>query len=369
MHVTPRYIRASTPLDRNLLDTGAFSRAIAIERRRVDRSKKLFVLMLVDLGPLGREDQSSKRIQTVLGGVSSSIRETDVIGWHCTGVLGIIFTEIDAAVRNSVVSTLVQRVQGVLYEMLSFVDYSRVSIATYTYPEEWDGEVPHRPSSPVLYPDLDDHRRKAFLVIKRMVDILGSLLGLVIVAPVVCTIAIAIKVSSEGPILFRQQRIGQYGVPFTFFKFRSMYVNCDPAIHQNYVEALIHGKPDANQGMKTTYKLTGDLRVTPIGAFLRKSSLDELPQLYNVLKGEMSLVGPRPAIPYEVQAYEPWHRRRVLEAKPGITGFWQVRGRSRVSFDEMVRMDVQYAAARSIWLDLQILASTPRAVFSGQGAV
>jgi len=370
MHVTPRYVRASTPLNRSLLDKGAFSQAIAIERRRVDRSKKLFVLMLVDLGPIMGGDQNSERLQTVLGSVSSSIRETDVTGWHGTGVLGIIFTEIDAAVRNSVVSILVQRVQGVLYDMLAFVDYSRVSIATYIYPEEWEGEVPHRPASPVLYPDLNDHhRRKTFSVIKRMVDVLGSLVGLVIAAPAFVTIAIATKVSSEGPILFRQQRIGQYGVPFTFFKFRSMYVNSDPTIHQKYVEALIHGNPDANDGVKTTYKLTGDSRITPIGAFLRKSSLDELPQLYNVLRGEMSLVGPRPAISYEVQAYEPWHRRRVLEAKPGITGLWQVRGRSRVTFDEMVRMDVQYAAARSIWLDLKILASTPRVVFSGQGAV
>jgi lipopolysaccharide/colanic/teichoic acid biosynthesis glycosyltransferase len=116
------------------------------------------------------------------------------------------------------------------------------------------------------------------------------------------------------------------------------------------------------------YKLTKDPRVTRVGAFLRKTSLDELPQLCNVLKGEMSLVGPRPAIPYEVEAYSAWHRRRVLEAKPGITGLWQVKGRSRVSFDEMVRLDVRYASSRSLWLDIKTLAQTPAAVLFGQGA-
>jgi lipopolysaccharide/colanic/teichoic acid biosynthesis glycosyltransferase len=116
------------------------------------------------------------------------------------------------------------------------------------------------------------------------------------------------------------------------------------------------------------YKLTKDPRVTRVGAFLRKTSLDELPQLINVLRGEMSLVGPRPAIPYEVEAYQTWHRRRVLEAKPGITGLWQVGGRSRVGFDEMVRLDVRYAAKRSFWLDMKILLLTPRAVIMGEGA-
>jgi lipopolysaccharide/colanic/teichoic acid biosynthesis glycosyltransferase len=172
-------------------------------------------------------------------------------------------------------------------------------------------------------------------------------------------------------VLFRQTRVGQYGAPFVFFKFRSMSVNNDPAIHREYVKSLIRGAAEKGPVDETgagVYKLTKDPRVTRVGAFLRKTSLDELPQLCNVLKGEMSLVGPRPAIPYEVEAYSAWHRRRVLEAKPGITGLWQVKGRSRVSFDEMVRLDVRYASSRSLWLDIKTLAQTPAAVLFGQGA-
>jgi lipopolysaccharide/colanic/teichoic acid biosynthesis glycosyltransferase len=190
---------------------------------------------------------------------------------------------------------------------------------------------------------------------------------------VLCLAAIAVKLTSKGPILFRQQRIGQFGKSFTFLKFRSMYVDNDPAIHQRYVMQLIAGQAQRNGGKGTAdaggvYKLTKDERITRVGAILRRTSLDELPQLFNVLKGEMSLVGPRPAIPYEVAAYQTWHRRRVLEVKPGITGLWQVNGRSRVAFDEMVRLDLRYAREWSPWLDLKILLRTPRAVIVGEGA-
>jgi lipopolysaccharide/colanic/teichoic acid biosynthesis glycosyltransferase len=150
-----------------------------------------------------------------------------------------------------------------------------------------------------------------------------------------------------------------------------MHVNNDPSVHREYVKNLIVGSTGSkasNGSKRPVYKLTRDPRITKVGAFLRKTSLDELPQLYNVLKGEMSLVGPRPAIPYEVEAYELWHRRRVLAAKPGITGLWQVNGRSRVSFNDMVRLDVRYAMAHSLWLDVKILLSTPRAVIFAKGA-
>ena len=152
-----------------------------------------------------------------------------------------------------------------------------------------------------------------------------------------------------------------------------MYVNNDSKIHRDYVMSLISGNAqrqpsNGNGNGHGVYKLTKDPRITRIGSFLRKTSLDELPQLYNVLRGDMSLVGPRPAIPYEVQAYQVWHRRRVLEAKPGITGLWQVSGRSRVGFDDMVRLDMRYASERSFWLDLKILLMTPKAVFMGEGA-
>jgi lipopolysaccharide/colanic/teichoic acid biosynthesis glycosyltransferase len=153
-------------------------------------------------------------------------------------------------------------------------------------------------------------------------------------------------------------------------KFRTMHVNADSKIHQEYVSSLIKAKA-ASHGTsgEQVFKLTADPRVTPIGRILRKTSIDELPQLINVLRGEMSLVGPRPPLHYEVEQYQRWHCRRVLEAKPGLTGLWQVAGRSRTTFDEMVRLDLRYARTRSLWTDIKILLATPGAVFAGKGAV
>jgi len=185
--------------------------------------------------------------------------------------------------------------------------------------------------------------------------------------PLFLVIAVLVKLSSPGPVFFRQKRLGQYGQHFNFFKFRTMYVNNDPRIHQEYVARLIAGSRDAGQG-SATFKLKNDPRVTPLGRFLRKSSLDELPQFFNVLRNDMSLVGPRPPLPYEYERYQVWHRRRVLEMKPGITGLWQVEGRSRTTFEEMVRIDLRYAGSRSFWVDLKILLLTPAAVLSGRGA-
>ncbi len=172
-------------------------------------------------------------------------------------------------------------------------------------------------------------------------------------------------------MLFRQQRVGQYGRCFTFLKFRSMHTDNDHSVHKEYATKLIAGKLEhetVQRKCKSVYKLTNDTRITRLGKFLRRTSLDELPQLVNVLKGDMSLVGPRPAIPYELAAYQTWHRRRVLEVKPGITGLWQVTGRSSVKFDEMVRLDLRYATSWSPWLDFKILMRTPRAVIGGAGA-
>jgi lipopolysaccharide/colanic/teichoic acid biosynthesis glycosyltransferase len=212
--------------------------------------------------------------------------------------------------------------------------------------------------------------KKATRLVKRGIDIAGALTGLILLSPAFLVIALAIKLASHGPILFKQERIGQYGIRFTFLKFRSMYYLSDSKIHQEYVRRLISGNSDCKQSDDNggVYKLMDDPRITAVGKFLRRTSLDELPQFINVLRGEMSLVGPRPPIPYETEAYDIWHRRRFLEIKPGITGLWQVKGRSRLKFDEMVRLDIQYARDWSLGLDLKILLATPRAVFLGKGA-
>jgi lipopolysaccharide/colanic/teichoic acid biosynthesis glycosyltransferase len=202
-------------------------------------------------------------------------------------------------------------------------------------------------------------------------DIAGSIAALILFSPLFAFIALAIKLTSKGPILFKQERVGRYGLRFTFLKFRSMECDNDARIHREYVKRFISGEADSARVSHTedvVYKIQSDPRVTRVGKFLRKSSLDELPQFINVLKGDMSLVGPRPPIPYELEGYQIWHRRRLLESKPGITGLWQVNGRSRLKFDDMVRLDLQYAKTWSLWLDVEILLRTPRAVFFGAGA-
>jgi lipopolysaccharide/colanic/teichoic acid biosynthesis glycosyltransferase len=361
-------------VDREFLEEDAFNKTISLERKRTERSQRLFLLMLLDIKNVISSSRDEKSYRDILATLSTSIRETDVIGWHDErSVIGVLFTEIPQQARTSIVSTMLLRINGVLYSKLTFDQFNQISISHHVFPEDWDHDVPQRPSHPTLYPDLSirEQETKVYSAVKRTIDVIGSGLGLILGAPLLLGIAAAIKLSSKGPVLFRQVRVGQYGETFVFLKFRSMYVNNDPSIHKEYVKALISGQADrkSSEGKgEGVYKLTRDPRVTRIGAFLRKTSLDELPQLYNVLKGEMSLVGPRPAIPYEVEAYETWHRRRVLEAKPGITGLWQVNGRSRVTFDEMVRLDVRYAMTRSVWLDMKMLLSTPRAVILGEGA-
>jgi len=182
-------------------------------------------------------------------------------------------------------------------------------------------------------------------------------------------IAAAVKARSRGPVFFGQVRVGQRMKSFTMLKFRTMHMNADHTVHHEYVTRFINANASAtNTGQPAFFKLTNDPRVTRVGHFLRKTSLDELPQLWNVLRGDMSLVGPRPPLPYEVEQYKPWHCRRVVDAKPGITGLWQVTGRSRTTFDEMVRLDLRYARTRSLWTDIKILLQTPAAVIAGKGA-
>jgi lipopolysaccharide/colanic/teichoic acid biosynthesis glycosyltransferase len=208
-------------------------------------------------------------------------------------------------------------------------------------------------------------------MIKRAMDVVGSTSALLACSPLFLVLAVIIRMTSKGPVFFRQERIGQYGKPFVFLKFRSMHIANDAEIHREFVQNFIAGKSEparAGKNPKVVYKITNDPRVTWIGKLMRRASLDELPQFLNVLKGEMSLVGPRPPVQYEFDVYDVWHRRRSLEAKPGITGLWQVHGRSRTTFDEMVRLDLQYSRSWSPLLDLKILLLTPRAILTGDGA-
>jgi lipopolysaccharide/colanic/teichoic acid biosynthesis glycosyltransferase len=360
--------------ERGVLNEVAFHRMISLERKRTERSRKPFLLMLLDMGNGLRSDANGKALDKILSALSLSTRETDVTGWYkSNSVVGVMFTEFGAEDRNSILSTMMTRVSETLRNNLSSQQFGLISISFHLFPEEWNHDIPQRPSNPTLYPDLArrDNAKKFFCVVKRIMDIAGSALALLLFAPILVLIAIAVKLTSEGPVFFRQKRVGQYGEQFVFLKFRSMHVNNDASVHKAFVKQLIAGNAQSQPGNGNgngVYKLTRDSRITGIGGFLRRTSLDELPQFINVLKGEMSLVGPRPAIAYEVEAYEIWHRRRVLEAKPGITGLWQVNGRSRIKFDDMVRLDLRYAKTWSPWMDLKILLRTPVAVMFGDGA-
>jgi lipopolysaccharide/colanic/teichoic acid biosynthesis glycosyltransferase len=369
--------QAAAGADGGVLDAEAFQRMISLERKRTERSRKPFVLMLLDMGSCLPSDHNGKVLGKVLSALSLATRETDVTGWYQNNsIVGVMFTEIKIDDRGAILSTMMARVSETLRSNLSLEQFGRISISFHLFPEEWNHKTPQPPTNATLYPDLTrrDESRKVFRVIKRVMDVVGSLLMLIFLSPLFLVIAVAIKVTSEGPVLFRQRRVGQHGSTFVFLKFRSMYVGNDAAIHKEYVTKLIAGqaerKPSNGNGNGNghgVYKLTDDPRITKVGAFLRRTSLDELPQFLNVLKGEMSLVGPRPPIAYEVEAYDIWHRRRVLEAKPGITGLWQVYGRSRVNFDDMVRLDLKYAKTWSPWMDVKILLRTPGAMF-GEGA-
>jgi exopolysaccharide biosynthesis polyprenyl glycosylphosphotransferase len=245
---------------------------------------------------------------------------------------------------------------------------NQIDLSFCVFPEDWDKDGSAAASG--LYPASRNSKRVAH-VLKRSLDISGSLAALLVGAPVFLAVAAAVKLTSSGPVFFKQERVGQHGRKFSFLKFRSMYVNNDQEIHKKYVQSLIEGNAASGNGtgcQTAVFKLTNDPRITSVGRFLRKASLDEIPQFLNVLMGDMSLVGPRPPIPYEVESYDIWHRRRLLAVKPGITGLWQVSGRSRTTFDEMVRLDLQYARSWSVFMDLEILLRTPRAVVSGDGA-
>ena len=205
-------------------------------------------------------------------------------------------------------------------------------------------------------------------VIKRGFDIIASSALLILSAPLLFISGLMIWLFDGRPLLFRQTRIGIHGKPFELLKFRTMRANCGEHVHREYVKDWIrqNGSANGKSNGQIVYKLDRDPRITPIGTWMRRFSIDELPQLINVLRGEMSLIGPRPALPYELELYQDWHRHR-LDAPPGITGLWQVSGRNRLSFDEMVQLDIEYMEDWSLYRDLEILVRTLPAMFGGSG--
>lgn len=357
-----------TPTNACILDEFHFVRMLRVERKRTERSGDPFMLMLLSGGDLLKDPGV---LSDIVSAVAGSTRETDTLGWYENGaVIGILFTELGTTERAAI-ERIVEKVSNGLREHLEVKEAFELSVTYHLFPEDVGAKGKHT-TDIRLYPDLERMaaQKKGAQAAKRVLDILGSLIAILMLSPIFLVVAAAIKLTSNGPVLFRQQRIGRYGKCFTFLKFRSMRAGNNPKIHEDYVKKLIAGGSDLDQsdGKTSSFKLVNDPRVTPIGRFIRRTSLDEIPQFFNVLFGDMSLVGPRPPVPYEYEAYDVWHRCRMVEVKPGITGLWQVTGRSRTTFDEMVRLDLRYAGSWTIGMDVKILLQTPKAVLSGTGA-
>ena len=345
-----------------------FLHMLKIERRRSERSRRPFLLLLVDLSEINVSQQPEK-IDIIKGVFGSCLRETDISGWYKSSkIMGFIFTEI-ANVNQAIIDKIIRKIRSQFLRSNFDSLYDQLKISPQIFPEEAVVSPIDGVFNDTLYPDLmeKDLKKKIQNHIKTAFDFSASFLALLCFLPIFIIIAAIIKLTSKGPVFFKQERLGLNGKTFMVLKFRSMFTDCDSKNHKEYITKFISEKKDssASSGL---FKLTNDPRITPFGNFIRKTSLDELPQFINVLKGDMSLVGPRPPIPYEYELYDIWHRRRLLSCKPGITGLWQIAGRSRTSFDDMVRLDLKYINEWSLWFDFKILLKTPIAVIMGKGA-
>jgi lipopolysaccharide/colanic/teichoic acid biosynthesis glycosyltransferase len=357
---TSRIAAGIHPPASKLVSQQSFMQMLHLEQRRTERSGRPFLLIVINGEGLG-DNLESIPPGGVIPSISACIRDTDVFGWYeQPSTLGLLMTEIRDTSTN-VIESIVRKISIVLQNSLSAEAYCRVTLTVRVFPNESEDRI--------FSADISKRCAAARidLGLKRGIDILGSLTALIVLSPVFIVIAVLVKCTSEGPVFYCKRRLGQYGKEFPFYKFRTMLVNNDPNIHRDFVARLIAGTADSGQN-DGLYKLKNDPRITPIGRFLRRSSLDELPQFFNVLLNDMSLVGPRPPLPYEYEKYCTWHKRRVFELKPGITGLWQVEARSLTTFDEMVRIDIRYAKARNVWLDLKIMLQTPAVMFFGRGA-
>ncbi len=349
-------------------DEDYFKELLVLERKRSERSQKPFLLLLVDVSSTLKGKNKKEIAKKISSAIRLSCREIDIKGWYEKNlVLGLIYVEID----SSKIGSIVQKLKDNLAKALSSAPYAQPDITYIIFPEDKNQEYVNEDTTAFLYPVPAEKNTsmRISLVAKRVIDIIGSIFAICISSPLLIMIPILIKLTSKGPVFYKQKRLGMYGRQFTFLKFRSMYVANNNDCHKEFVKSFIQNSDKGKKsGEQRVYKLKDDSRITPIGRFLRKTSLDELPQFFNILWGDMSLVGPRPCLPYEFEYYGLWHKRRILETKPGLTCIWQVEGRSTTTFETMVRMDIQYITRWSLLLDVKLLAKTPFAVFSAKGA-
>jgi lipopolysaccharide/colanic/teichoic acid biosynthesis glycosyltransferase len=342
-----------------LLSRAEFLRMVQREKRRTDRSHSALSLTVLVVDANG-----GNTLQHMVEHVLTMVRETDYVTATDDQCIAVLLPDTGEAGLRSFLDKLALSRQA-----------SGTQAVGATYPDaEFDQLIAERLATPRSRHAADAAEpspvRSHGYPTKRSLDILGALVALVLLSPVMLIVALLIRLTSPGPAIFRQTRVGQGGAPFIMYKFRSMRTDIDDSVHREFVAKLIDGKASAsgNGTASGQFKMAADPRITKIGRFIRKTSIDELPQFYNVLIGDMSLVGPRPPVPYEAEKYKAWHRRRVFELKPGLTGIWQVEGRSRVSFDDMVRMDLRYLQHCSLGFDLRILLRTVLVVLTCEGA-
>jgi len=334
-----------------------------LHRAAQSDAKTLTLVLTTDV----KSNANPADVDTTARKIRELVRATDLLGWYAENAIVILLTDTSGQGAKK----CVERMQAEVRKHPLRVDVLPHDILTQgglPLVPAADCAVSYSPASSLFnidrlkfsWPNVDS---------KRVLDISGALIAIVLLSPIMLMVGLAVKATSRGPMIFKQVRVGKGGEPFVFYKFRSMRADADQSVHRSYVEGIIRGRSEDKEGQEKPAwtKLAADPRITPIGHFLRKASLDELPQLFSVLRGDMSLVGPRPPIPYEVEAYSDWHLRR-LEVKPGMTGLWQVEGRGLLSFDEMVRLDLQYVQNWNVGMDLKILLKTVGVVLRFSGA-
>ena len=323
-----------------------FRDLIERERSRSDRTGIRFSLVVFRLA--ARKRDTYRTLYHLAGLLISNARTSDEIGWFDKTSLGVVLIGAGEAGAT-------EFGRKVTASLPDGVAIPKVSV--YVYPNKGQGEK--QPQLPIEYAALPEDAAMPSVFFRQLplwkdiLDVVFALIALTVLSPLFLLIAVYIKIADPGPAFFRQDRIGFRGKKFECWKFRTMKVNNDAAAHEEYLKSLIKG------GDQAMIKLDArkDPRIIPLGWLLRQSGLDELPQLFNVLRGDMSLVGPRPCLPYEAKEYDQWHAER-FDSVPGLTGLWQVSGKNRTTFKDMMRFDIRYSRRMSFWMEIQILFKT-----------
>ena len=363
-------VRHARPVDA-VLSLDVFRYLLERERARAERTGQEFSLVVFDASR--HNGTAVTCLEDLARSLAARVRTSDEVGWFTDKSIGVVLPATSAEGAWIFVDDVARRTES---------SGPCLDRTVYTYPTKWIGpgdesgddaqpRPPRSGSEDKVSPMMHDGGRSIeplerilsprIPAWKRALDVVGSLAALILLSPVFLSIAAFVKLVSPGPVFYKQKRVGYLGKTFTFWKFRTMHVDNDATGHQNYLSTLIHG--DAPM---TKLDADRDPRIIRCGRFLRQSCLDELPQLVNVLKGDMSLVGPRPCLPYEAEEYLAWHARR-FDSVPGMTGLWQVNGKNKLTFKEMIRFDIQYARTVSFRLDVTILLKTVPAVLKMVG--